>query len=212
MKIALAEDNPRIAHMLQQNINGTGKASIVQHFKNGREILQAMQKGMICDIILMDIQMPEMDGIEATKRIMKDFPSSRIIMCTVFDDDKHIFEAILAGAKGYLLKEEQPHKMIQAFEDIMEGGSALSPSIALKALQMVKNGPKDTVTQDFGLTQREMEILQLISSGLSTERTADNLKISAGTIRKHTENIYRKLGVNNRVEAVITAQKNNLVD
>lgn len=203
IRVAVAEDLERIYLALKTKIELAIEMQIVGWFKNGTEIIHAMQKGLECDIILMDIQMPDIDGIQATQHIMGKFPNTKIMMCTVFDDEKHLFEAIMAGAKGYILKDEEPEKIHRAIYETLEGGSGMSSGMALKALNIIKNGkPVDVKKVDYNLTQRELEIVELLSKGLSYDQVGDNLGISYGTVRKHIENVYRKLGVHNKIEAI----------
>ena len=164
------------------------------------------------DVILMDIEMPFMDGIEATSIIHQKHPGVKIIMLTVFDDDENIFNAISAGANGYLLKDENPEALYNGIHSILKGGAPMSPSIALKALDILRDPDRiEKETSDFDLTRREKEILEQLSTGLSYNQIADNLVISSGTVRKHIENIYRKLQVHNKVEALDVARKNKIL-
>ncbi len=162
----------------------------------------------------MDINMPEMDGIEATQKISERWPHIKIIMSTIFDDDEHLINAIRAGAGGYLMKDEPPAKIHKSIYNIMEGGAPMSSGIASRVLKLLKDGGKtdeQRVSETFNLTEREIEVLLHLSKGLSYEQIADNLCISYGTIRKHVENIYRKLQVNNKTEAISKAGKNKLL-
>lgn len=204
IRIAIAEDIERIYMALKTKIELDAGLCIVDWSRNGSELVHKVQQGLEFDVILMDIQMPVMDGIEATSFILKKYPLTKILMCTVFDDEKHLFEATMAGAKGYILKDESPEKIHRSLYETMEGGSAMSPSIALKALNLIKNGkPKTTeIDTENQLTKRETEIIELLAKGLSYDMVGDNLGISYGTVRKHIENTYRKLGVHNKIEAI----------
>ncbi|MCC7297529.1 MAG: response regulator transcription factor [Bacteroidia bacterium] len=204
IRIAIAEDIERLYLALKTKIELDPGLQIVDWSKNGSEIVHKIQKGLEFDMVLMDIQMPVMDGIEATKFILSKYPNTKILICTVFDDEKNLFEATMAGAKGYILKDESPEKMHRSVYETMEGGSAMSPSIALKALNLIKNGrPMDAAKNpEANLTKREQEIMELLATGLSYDFVGDNLGISYGTVRKHIENIYRKLGVHNKIEAL----------
>ncbi|MFN8395889.1 MAG: response regulator transcription factor [Bacteroidia bacterium] len=152
----------------------------------------------------MDILMPVMDGIEATRQVTQRWPQIKVIICSVFDDEENVFQAILAGACGYLVKEEGQQVIREAILEALDGGAPMSPAIARKALALIRNGkPRQAAApDDMGLTKREIEILEHLSKGLSYDQIADNLIISSGTVRKHIENIYRKLQVTNKVEAV----------
>lgn len=161
----------------------------------------------------MDINMPEMDGVQATEIIAQRWPNIKIIMCTVFDDEQNIFEAIMAGASGYLLKDEQPLKIHKAIYEAIEGGAPMSPMIAKKSLNLIRKGSPSEITieKDYELTKREMEVLEQIAKGLSYDQISDNLFISYGTARKHVEKIYRKMKVHNKIEAVEKAKKGGLI-
>ena len=162
----------------------------------------------------MDIQMPVMDGISATEIVKTKYPHIKIIMLTVFDDAENIFNSILAGADGYLLKDENAEQLYQSIMEINNGGAPMSPSIALKALKLLRNPMEihpSKSTGNFELTKREIEVLEQLSKGLNNNEIGDNLHISPGTVRKHVENTYRKLQVHNKVEAVNLAKKEHII-
>ena len=214
IRIAIVEDISRIAETLKQKILLSPDFEIVNMATNGKEIIQQLQKDHALEVIIMDINMPEMDGIEATTFITQRWPNIKIIMSTVFDDEQNLFNAIMAGANGYLLKDETPQKIHRSIYEALEGGAPMSQMIARKALSLIKTGkPESSKTEkvDYGLSERESEVLEHLSKGLSYEQIADNLFISYGTVRKHVENIYRKLRVNNRTEAIDKAQKGGLL-
>jgi len=214
IRVAIVEDISRIAETLKQKILLSPDFCIVNMASNGKEIIHLLQKDHALDVIIMDINMPEMDGIEATEFITQRWPHIKIIMSTVFDDEQNLFNAIMAGANGYLLKDETPQKIHRSIYEALEGGAPMSQIIARKALALIKTGKPEsskTVKVDYGLSEREQEVLEHLSKGLSYEQIADNLFISYGTVRKHVENIYRKLRVNNRTEAIDKANKGNLL-
>lgn len=210
--IAIAEDNYFALKSTIQKLEKNPQLRIVGTASNGKELLKLLTTSKP-DLVLMDIQMPEMDGIECTTELKKLYPHIKIIMLTTFDDDEKIFDAIMAGASGYLLKEETAEYLLQSIAETMLGGAAMSASIAMKVLKLVrqpiiKNETNEPV--DFDLTKREMEILEQLKGGLSYEQIATNLYISYGTVRKHIEHIYRKLQVSNKIEAVQKANNNRL--
>jgi DNA-binding NarL/FixJ family response regulator len=210
IRVAIAEDINRIAETMKQKILLSPDFSIEYMATNGKEIIQYLQKDHAIDVIIMDINMPEMDGIEATAFISQRWPNIKIIMSTVFDDEQNIFNAIVAGASGYLLKDETPQKIHRSIFEAMDGGAPMNQLIARKALTLIKTGKPEIQKSeqvDYGLSDRETEVLEHLSKGLSYEQIADNLFISYGTVRKHVENIYRKLRVNNRTEAIDKAKK-----
>lgn len=203
IRVAIADDIKRIAEALKSKIELSPDFQVKFIANTGKEMIKTLEKNHAIDVILMDIDMPEMNGIEATEYVSNNFPNIRVIMCSVYDDEDSILDSIIAGATGYLLKEEKPEVIHSAIYQAMEGGSPLNPSIARKTLKLIsriESRKKSTV--DYGLTSREKEILQLLSNGLSYEQIAINLFVSKGTVRKHIENLYRKLQVNNKVDAI----------
>lgn len=210
--IAIAEDNRRISEMLRTKIELYKDLKVEFVAENGSELLKRMHKDNAVNVIIMDVNMPIMDGIEATQHVSQRWPGVKVIICSVLDDEENIFAAILAGACGYLVKDESHEAIRAAILEAMDGGAPMSPAIARKALALIRNGkPRSINPEDFGLTKREIEILEHLSKGLSYDQIADNLIISSGTVRKHIENIYRKLQVNNKVEAVQKAVQRGIV-
>ena len=157
--------------------------------------------------------MPVLNGIETTLAVKQKYPQIKIIMLTVFDNDENIFNAIKAGADGYLLKDVNPHELFNGIVDTLNGGAAMNPSIALKTLKLLRNPVdfKDVSKEEINLTNREVEVLEQLSKGLSYKVIADNLFLSPSTVRKHIENIYSKLQVHSKLEAVQKARRNNLI-
>lgn len=214
IKIAVVDDIKTVRSTIVSKIQLSKDMKVVKEFSTGKEALHAMMQGLEVDVIIMDIEMPDMDGIEATEKILAKYADTKILMCTVFDDETNLFKAICAGAKGYLLKDEKPEKIHRAIFETMEGGSAMSASIALKSLNLIKNATvkvKQAVNPESNLTKREIEMLELIAKGMSYEQVADSTGISYGTVRKHLENIYKKLNVHSKLEAVNKAQKDGLL-
>lgn len=205
ISIAIAEDNRRIADMLRQKLEAYPDQQVRFVAENGAELLKQLHRNHQVQVIVMDISMPVMDGIEATRQVTDRWPQIKVIICSVFDDEENVFQAILAGACGYLVKEESQQAIRAAILEALDGGAPMSPAIARKALALIRNGkprPATPATPDPGLTKREVEILEHLSKGLSYDQIADNLVISSGTVRKHIEHIYRKLQVTNKVDAV----------
>jgi len=213
VNLAIAEDNSFAREALKSRLSAfMPQLSLKIIAENGKELIKEMHKGANIDLVLMDLQMPEMGGVEATREVKKRWPQVKILILTMFDDEDNLFNAIMAGASGYLLKEDEGIQLFQSIMDTMAGGAAMSPAIALKALNLVRNPYEPKATKDeFGLTKREMELLVQLKNGLTYEQIAANLFISYHTVRKHIENIYRKLQVNNKVEAISRAANNNLL-
>lgn len=164
------------------------------------------------DVIVMDIQMPGMDGIEGVRLIKARYPAARILMQTVFDDDSKIFDAIRAGASGYILKTASTEEMMKAIRDVHEGGSAMTPAIAFKVLELFRaNTPAQREGTDPGLSEREKDVLTLLVKGRSYKMIAAELGISYHTVDSHIRHIYEKLHVGSGTEAVSKAIKDRLV-
>jgi DNA-binding NarL/FixJ family response regulator len=210
--IAIAEDNSFALKACMDKLTPHREFKVVMNAFNGQELIDNINKHQV-DLVLMDIQMPGMNGIEATRLVKQYHPQLKVLMLTTFDDDENIFKAIMAGANGYLLKEENSENLRQSVIETLSGGAAMSAGVALRVLNLLRNPPnlQTQNTEDYGLTKREIELLQQLKGGLSYEQIATNLFISYGTVRKHIENIYRKLQVSNKLSAVDLATKNKLI-
>lgn len=215
IKIAIAEDNGFLAKAVEEKISFFEDLKFKYRGANGNEFIGKLEQDHNLDVILMDIQMPEKDGIATTEYIKNKYPHIKILMLTVFDDDENIFKSIQAGADGYLLKETNPEELYKAVIDVLDGGAAMTPSIALKTLNILRSPDKitpDRIQQEeITLTKRETEILEQLAKGLNYQQIAENLIISPSTVRKHIENIYKKLQVHNKMEAVQKAMKHNII-
>jgi DNA-binding NarL/FixJ family response regulator len=155
------------------------------------------------DVVLMDINMPEVDGIAGLKKIKKNFPHIKVLMQTVFDDTDKVFECIRNGASGYILKKDSPQRILQAIQEVFEGGAVMNPSIALKVLDYFQ--PQKEQNQ---LTKREKEVLELLAQGHSYKMVADKLFLSFNTVNTHIKHIYEKLHVSSLGEAIAFYYKN----
>lgn len=214
IRIAVAEDNSFLAKSLVERLSSYSEIQLKHLSPNGKILLQNFERDRNIDVVLMDIQMPEMDGIETVLELKNRYPQVKIIMLTVMDDEDSIFRSILNGADGYLLKDIDTEELIAGIEDICSGGAPMSPSIALKALKLLRTPlqlEKVQKAEDLDVSQREVEVLEQLSKGLNYTEIADNLHISKGTVRKHMENIYRKLQVHNKVEAIDLARKSRII-
>lgn len=210
--IAIAEDNSFALSALEERLKSYPEIVVKIVARNGLVLMEKLRKNSNIDLVLMDIEMPEMNGIQATAEVKKKYPQIKVVMLTLFDDDELLFKAVMAGASGYLLKEDNVTQIHQCITDTLAGGAAMSPSIAMKALNLLRQPLSEgQKSEDFGLTDRETELLVQLKNGLTYEEVASNLHISYHTVRKHIENIYRKLQVNNKVEAVKKASENRIV-
>lgn len=212
IKIAIVDDNSFLIKAVKEKLSFFDDLVVKFSAVDGADLLAKLEDNHNLDLILMDIEMPILNGIEATEIVKKKYPHIKIIMLTTFDNDENIFNAIKAGADGYLLKEVNAKDLHTGILDTLNGGAAMTPSIAMKALKLLRNPLDFNIKQeDLKLTDREVQVLEQLSKGLSYNAIAENLILSPGTIRKHIENIYKKLQVHNKLEAVEKAKKNNLI-
>ncbi len=210
--IALVDDNPTNRQSFAQMLPLSGEVEIIFTAQNGKDFLEKLEnhpKAAKIQLVLMDIDMPLMNGIETVKIASERDPSVSYVMLTVFDDDDNIFEAIKAGAVGYLLKDESIESIVSSIiETVRLGGSPMSPTIARRTLQLLVN-PKKIKEDVTEISPREMEILQLLVEGLEYKQIAQRLFLSSHTVRTHIYNIYKKLHVTSKMQAVRVAMKKN---
>jgi DNA-binding NarL/FixJ family response regulator len=215
IKTAIVDDNTFLARVINEKLADYEDIDIKYTVYNGSEFLAKLEKNHNLDLVLMDIEMPVLDGIETVTIIKHKYPHIKVIMLTVFDNDENIFNSIRAGADGYLLKEVSADKLYKSIVETMEGGAAMSPSIAVKTLKLLRYPEKQglaTIEEDLiELSAREKEVLEQLAEGLSYTSIADNLFLSPSTVRKHIENIYKKLQVHNKLEAVQKARRQSLI-
>lgn len=214
IKIAIVDDKQPNRATLKERITRTGEIEVLFSAANGQEFLELMKEAKgetLPACVLMDIDMPVMNGIEAVSKASEIYPGVRFLMLTVFDDDDKIFDAIRAGALGYFLKDEKIENLIQGIKDVLDsGGSPMSPRIARKALNLLMNAKVEIdkpEADDSNLSEREKEILKLMVEGHDYKVVAEKLFISPHTVRKHIANIYEKLHVTSKVQAVRLAIK-----
>jgi len=217
INVLLVEDQPYLRQSLSEMIELFDNIQLQHVANNGQEAVDYVMSSPLPDMILMDINMPKLNGVEATRQIIAKYPSIKIVMLTIFEDEQYIYDAIMAGASGYILKDETPEVIEDAILDVLDGGAPMSKMIARKALQLLRTNPKtknqslsedkETAEKLANLTKRETEILNLLAEGNIYKEIATTANISVGTVRKHIENIYKKLRVNNKVEAVNIIKK-----
>lgn len=206
--IVIYEDNSRLRQSLELLLGDGTAFTVTGAFPDCSKVIEQMN-ALQPQLVIMDIDMPGINGIEAVKKIKSSLPEIKVIMYTVFDDDNRIFDCICEGADGYLLKNTSPLKLIQSLHDLSEGGTPMSPFVAQKVFQHFR---KNTAAQeDFKLTEREKEILEFLVRGNSYKMIADKCSIAMDTVKKHLQNVYHKLHVNCGTEAVAKALQHKIV-
>ena len=208
-KIVIYEDNPDLLQTLSELIESTKDFNLLGAFSNAENVLSDMER-LKPGIVLMDIEMPGINGRDALKKIKSTYPETEIIMLTVFDDNENIFDCIQSGASGYLLKRTPPERIVEAIKDVKHGGVSMTPSVAKKVLQSLSKAHSDS-SVSAGLSPREVQILTLLTRGFSYKMISSELSISIDTVRTFIKRIYKKLHVNSMTEAVSKAFKDRLV-
>lgn len=207
IKVAIVEDNDGIRESLSILINGSTGFTCIASFKSSEDAIAGIQP-LNADVILMDINLPGKSGIECTRILKVKNPKLQIIMQTVYEDSEIIFESLKAGASGYLLKRTSPAKLLEAIQEVYQGGSPMSSQIARMVVESFQGKLKGENNLPL-LTDREEQILNHLSKGYRYKEISDKLFISIDTVRSHVRNIYEKLQVRSRTEAVLKYYKNN---
>lgn len=210
MKILLCDDQAVIRDGMEMLLQLEKDFQVVGSAQDGSEAVELAAKKQP-DIILMDLKMPGMNGIEATREIRKKFPQIKILVLTTYDDDEWVFDAIRAGASGYLLKDTPRQKIIEAIRGTVDGKSFVDPALAGKLLNQVANNQTQpaSILED-KLTERELDVLRLLAKGMTNTDIAGTLHLSEGTVRNHVSAILEKLGVSDRTQAAVIAIQHGL--
>ncbi|MEM9819717.1 MAG: response regulator transcription factor [Bacteroidota bacterium] len=215
IKVAIVDDKPINRQTVIGKLYGHAAIQMVMEAKNGRDFLeQCKAASSLPDVVIMDLEMPELNGIETIGYASINYPSMRYIVLTIFEDNEKIFDAIKVGANGYLLKEDSQTNLIEAIRNVYEfNGIPMSPAIARKAMNMLvgrerrQNSPQSSIDQATDLSKREIEILKLLVNGQKYKQIAEALYISPLTVKKHVSNIYDKLHVSNRAQVIQLVHK-----
>ena len=208
VKLVIVDDHRVVRSGVKALIETESGLEVIGEAGDGREAVTKV-KAQQPDVVLMDLVMPEMDGVEATKELTKLSPAPEILILTSFSEEERIIQAIKAGASGYLIKDASPDELVQAIEDVYHGESTLDPKVAGTVLRSVQNEPEDSAEE---LTDREIEVLELLAEGLPNEDIAEKLYISERTVRSHVSNILGKLDLANRTQAALYAVKNGFAE
>ncbi|MEP7373999.1 MAG: response regulator transcription factor [Chitinophagaceae bacterium] len=210
IKVVIFEDNRTLRESLLQLVNSQEDMVCTGAFEDANKLMRSMQLANP-DVVLMDINMPGVSGIEAVQTIKEKFPGVNILMQTVFEENDKIFAAICAGASGYMLKKTAPQKMVEAIRETHTGGAPMTASVAVKVLQMFRIQSRETKKEFVDLSDREKEILALLVKGKSYKGVAAECFISIDTVSTHVRHIYEKLHVHSKSEAVAKAINQKLV-
>ena len=213
IRVVIFEDRKLIREAFEAIVNGTPGLTCAGSFSNASDLIHNIKKTSP-DVVLMDVEMPGIDGITAAKMIHSKFPGIKILIQTVFDDDDKVFNAICAGASGYVMKNTTPAKLVDSIIEVYNGGAPMSPSIAAKVLtlfQKIAPSKSRTDDEDFHLSKREKEILAMMVEGHSFKIIAEKNFIGYETVRTHVKKIYQKLHVASMTEAVVKAIKHGLI-
>jgi DNA-binding NarL/FixJ family response regulator len=209
IKLLIYEDNPQLREGLTMLIDGSEGFSVLAAFKNCTNVDQEIRT-FRPDVVLMDIDMPGVNGLEGLKIIRQTDDQVKVLMLTVFDDHQNIFEALKSGANGYILKKTPPAKLLEYIQEASTGGAPMTSSVAAQVLKMFSQ-LQPTVENDYNLTDREKEVLQWLVNGYSYKMIAAEMFIAMDTVRSHIKKIYEKLHVNSKSEAVAKAFRDKIV-
>lgn len=219
INVAIVDDNAVNRHTIKEKLLPYTDIELVFEGQNGEDFflkLEKLPKEECPQVVLMDLEMPVLDGISTISAASVKYPDMKFIVLTIYEDNDKIFEAIKAGASGYLLKEDKAINIVEAINNVIEfDGIPMSPAIARRAMKLLSDAPKPERMQqtpyDYQLTFREMEILREIVKGLSPAEIGEKLFISPNTVRTHVNNIYKKLHLNSRSQIINLAHKNNWI-
>ncbi|MCL6493598.1 MAG: response regulator transcription factor [Ignavibacterium sp.] len=211
IKVAIVEDNQTIREGLSALINGTEGYKCVAAFRDCETFLNKLNQ-LEVDVVLMDIGLPGMSGIEGVAQAVKKNPDLNILMLTIYEDSEKVFDALCSGASGYLVKKTPPAKLLEAIKDAHDGGSPMSSGIARQVINAFKETKAKTSNdEDYKLSPREIEVLNLLADGYNYQEIAESMFISVDTVRHHIRNIYKKLHVHSQSEAVAKAIRKKII-
>jgi len=207
ISIIIFEDNDRLRQSLAYLLKTSGEFEVAGDYNNCKDAAN-ITRVYKPDVVLMDIDMPGENGIKGVSLVKETRPQTAVIMYTIFEDDEKLFQCLCAGANGYLLKKTPADKLFEAIREVVDGGAPMSPSIAKRVLNSFQTGKQNN---KYDLTQREIDVLQLLTKGYSAKIIAAELKIAFETVRSHLKNIYQKLHVNCGKEAIAKALKEHIL-
>jgi DNA-binding NarL/FixJ family response regulator len=212
IRVLVADDQAMVRAGFRMLLADEDDIDVVAEASNGLEAIDKAER-FHPTVVLMDIRMPELDGLEATRRILAADPAARILILTTFDLDQYIYEALKAGASGFVLKDDPPEQLIAAIHTVAAGDALLSPSVTKRVIKQFRRIPRPTPPPELDeLTARERDILRLIAEGLSNAEIGERLYISETTVKTHVTHLLHKLNLRDRVQAVVLAYQSGLIE
>lgn len=210
IKVLIADDQEIVCEGLKRILETDPEIQVTGIANDGQEALDLIEKELP-DLVLMDLQMPRLNGVQAIRRLRINHPTLPVLVLTTYMDDKWLFDAIRSGASGYLMKDRPRHELLNAIKGTIAGDAYIDPSVAGKVLSNVSSSPAKHDDTSYNLTDREQDILNLLAQGLSNAEISQRLYLSGGTVRNYTSTLFAKLGVSDRTQAVIMALRHGLV-
>ena len=209
-RVLIADDQTLFRSGLARLLDSDDRVNVVGEAVDGNDAVK-LAASLKPDVVLMDIKMPNLDGIEATRRIIAENPKTKVLMLTTFEADNHVIQSLKAGASGYVLKDSQAGAIVSSILAVVAGERVMASAVANRVLEMLTGA---TTPKEFydGLTAREVEILKMLATGMANKQIAYKLKISEKTVRNHVSNMYEKLGIYDRAQAVLYAVRKGLVE
>lgn len=212
IRVLVADDQSMVRAGFRTLLATEHDIDVAAEASNGRDAVDQARRYRP-DVVLMDIRMPELDGLEATRRILAEDETARVLILTTFDLDEYVYEALRAGASGFVLKDDPPEQLLDAIRVVARGDALLSPAITRRVIrQFVRVARRSAPSPVDELTDRELEIFRLVARGLSNAEIGDNLYISEATVKTHITHVFQKLGVKSRVQAVVLAYETGSID
>jgi DNA-binding NarL/FixJ family response regulator len=212
VSVLVADDQSMVRAGFRLLLSGEPGISVVAEASDGREAVEKAAR-FRPSVILMDIRMPQLDGLEATRRILAADPHARVLILTTFDLDEYVYEALSAGASGFVLKDDPPEQLISAIHTVAAGNALLSPAVTKRVIRQFTRVPRRSPPEAIGeLTARELEVFRLIAGGLSNAEIGERLYITDTTVKTHVTHVLQKLGLRDRVQAVVLAHRAGLVE
>jgi DNA-binding NarL/FixJ family response regulator len=212
IRVLVADDQSMVRAGFRMLLSGQADIEVVAEASNGREAVEKTAR-FAPTVVLMDIRMPELDGLQATRQIIATNHAARILILTTFDLDEYVYEALRAGASGFVLKDDPPEQLLTAVRTVADGDALLSPAITKRVIKQFTRIPQRTPPRQLGdLTDRELDVFRLVARGLTNAEIGDELHIGDTTVKTHITHIFQKLNVRDRVQAVVLAHETGLFD